>query len=277
MPSTRSADRAVSGHQIGTAIEHRPRRRSRMQFLRTAVAHRRSGVTDTILGVVLAFVAGAINAGGFLAIGQYTSHMTGIVSSIADNLALGLFGIVGAGIVALVAFTAGAGCSAVLINWGRRNARTRQYAYPIALEALLLLAFGVLGTASQEAPQFMALAAPLLCFIMGLQNATITKISGARMRTTHLTGMVTDIGIELGKYLYWHRDKTKAEALRVTADRKKLSILLRVVGMFFLGGVVGALGFGHLGYVFSIPLAAVLMVMAAPRLLSDAVGRAPGA
>ncbi|WP_332687537.1 YoaK family protein [Devosia sp.] len=234
-------------------------------------------MTDTILGVVLAFIAGAINAGGLLAIGQYTSHMTGIVSAVADNLALGLFGVVGAGIIALIAFTAGAGCSAVLINWGRRNARTRQYAYPIALEALLLLAFGVLGTASRDAPQFMALAAPLLCFIMGLQNATITKISGARMRTTHLTGMVTDIGIELGKYLYWHRDKTKAEALRVTADRKKLGILLRVVGMFFLGGVVGALGFGHLGYVFSIPLAGILMVMAVPRLVSDAVGRAPGA
>ncbi|WP_332702556.1 YoaK family protein [Devosia sp.] len=234
-------------------------------------------MTDTILGVVLAFIAGAINAGGLLAIGQYTSHMTGIVSAVADNLALGLFGVVGAGIIALIAFTAGAGCSAVLINWGRRNARTRQYAYPIALEALLLLAFGVLGTASRDAPQFMVLAAPLLCFIMGLQNATITKISGARMRTTHLTGMVTDIGIELGKYLYWHRDKTKAEALRVTADRKKLGILLRVVGMFFLGGVVGALGFGHLGYVFSIPLAGILMVMAVPRLVSDAVGRAPGA
>lgn len=164
----------------------------------------------------------------------------------------------------------------MLINWGRRNARTRQYAYPIALEALLLLAFGVLGAASQEAPQFMALAAPLLCFIMGLQNATITKISGARMRTTHLTGMVTDIGIEIGKYAYWHRDKNKAEALSVQADPKKLKILAQVVGMFFLGGLIGALGFGHLGYVFSIPLAAMLIVLAAPRLLSDAVwGREP--
>lgn len=132
-------------------------------------------MTDTLLGIVLAFIAGAINAGGFLAIGQYTSHMTGIVSSIADNLALGLFGFVGVGIVALIAFVGGAACSAILINWGRRNARTRQYAYPIALEALLLLAFGVLGTAGQEAPQFMALAAPLLCFIMGLQTRPSRK------------------------------------------------------------------------------------------------------
>ena len=226
-----------------------------------------------LLGIVLAFIAGATNAGGFLAIGQYTSHMTGIASAIADNLALGLFGAVGVGVVAMIAFVAGAACSAVLINWGRRNDRTKQYAYPIALEGLLLLAFGVLGTASREAPGFMALAAPLLCFIMGLQNATITKISGSRIRTTHLTGMVTDIGIELGKYGYWHRNKEKADAPRVKADLKKLSILLRIVGMFFVGGVVGALGFGHLGYIFSIPLAAVLFVLTSPRIVGGARGR----
>lgn len=236
--------------------------------MRTAVAHRRSGASDAILGIVLAFIAGAINAGGFLAIGQYTSHMTGIVSAIADNLALGLFALVGVGFVAIAAFTAGAGCSALLINWGRRNVRTKQYAFPIALEATLLLAFGVVGSLSRQAPQFLNLAPPLLCFIMGLQNATITKISGARMRTTHLTGMVTDIGIELGKLIYWHRDKSKAEALNVTADRKKLGILFSVVGMFFLGGIVGALGFGYFGYVFSIPLAAALLVLSAPLLTS---------
>ena len=229
-------------------------------------------MTDALLGVVLAFISGATNAGGFLAIGQYTSHMTGIVSAIADNLALGLFGAVGVGVVAIIAFVAGAACSAVLINWGRRNDRIKQYAYPIALEALLLLAFGVLGTASRDAPGFMALAAPLLCFIMGLQNATITKISGSRIRTTHLTGMVTDIGIELGKHAYWHRNREKSEVPMVKADLKKLTILLRIVGMFFLGGVIGALGFGHFGYIFSIPLAAVLIVLTSPRMVGGATG-----
>ena len=45
--------------------------------------------TNARLGAVLAFVAGAINAGGFLAVGTYTSHMTGIISSVADHLVLG--------------------------------------------------------------------------------------------------------------------------------------------------------------------------------------------
>ena len=246
-------------------IEPSGRQRSRLSLLRTTVAHRRSGVTDLILATVLAFVAGGINAGGLLAIGQYTSHMTGIVSAIADNLVLGVFGAVGAGVVALLAFTAGAACSAILINWGRRNSRTRQYAYPLVLEAVLLLAFGALGTASGAVPQLIGLAAPLLCFIMGLQNATISKLSGSRIRTTHVTGMVTDIGIEIGKALYWNRDRSVPESLRVKADRKKLGILGRILGMFLLGGVVGALGFAHLGYVSTVPFAALLLTLAVPQ------------
>jgi uncharacterized membrane protein YoaK (UPF0700 family) len=238
-----------------------PRRRRRLRLLYSAAAHRRSAISDEILGTSLAFIAGAINAGGFLAVGQYTSHMTGVVSAIADNLVLGVLGLVGTGLVALVSFGAGSACSAMLINWGRRNARRRQYAYPIGLEAVLLLVFGAIGAAAGRMPGLMLLAAPLLCFIMGLQNATITKISGARMRTTHLTGMVTDIGIELGKLAYWNRDR-RAPELMVMADRRKLGILLRVVGMFFSGGVIGALGFGQVGYGFSVPLALLLMSFA---------------
>ena len=56
------------------------------------------------------------------------------------------------------------------------------------------------------------------------------------------------------------------------ADLKKLAVLFRIVGMFFLGGVVGALGFGHFGYVFSIPLAGMLIVLTSPRMARGAAG-----
>ena len=222
-------------------------------------AHRRADATDAALGTLLAFVAGAVNAGGFIAIGKYTSHMTGIVSMMADDVALGSASLIGIGLVALAAFTAGAGCSAILINWGRRNARSRQYVYPLFLEALLLLCFAAAGLLNPGA--FIAVAAPLLCFIMGLQNATITKISGARVRTTHVTGMMTDIGIELGKSAYWNRENGKSP---VRANLGKLSILFRMVAMFFLGGVIGALGYGFFGYGFSVPIAVLLLLMVLP-------------
>lgn len=247
---------------------HRPQRSRlspyRRLFSKLAV-HRRSGVTDAALGTLLAFIAGAINAGGFIAIGKYTSHMTGIISAVADDIALGVFGAAGIGVLLFVAFTAGAGCSAILINWGRRNYRARQYAYPLFVEAVLLLGFGAAGLL--QPALFVAVAAPLLCFIMGLQNATITKISGARVRTTHVTGMVTDIGIELGKLVYVGRDHGPGRP-RVVANLARLSIHGRMVAMFFLGGIVGAIGFGHLGFGFSAPLAALLIGVVSPVILS---------
>jgi uncharacterized membrane protein YoaK (UPF0700 family) len=250
----------------GAASPRRSRPSATQRLLRSAAAHRRSEATDATLAGVLSFVAGAVNAGGFLAVGQYTSHMTGIVSAIADHLVLGTAGVVGAGIVSILSFIAGAATSAILINWGRRNIRHKQYAYPIALEAFLLLGFGVLGAVGVPANHVLPLALPLLCFIMGLQNATITKMSGARIRTTHLTGMVTDIGVELGKVVYLNRQPRRAAALHVRADRRKLTILCMLVGLFLLGGIVGALGFSRIGYLFCAPLSSLLLLIAYPHL-----------
>lgn len=244
-----------------------PRRHARFSFLRSATAHRRSAAADRFLALILAFIAGAINAGGFLALGTYTSHMTGLISAAADNLVLGAFSLVGASLAGMGAFITGAAISALLINWSRRHDRRKQYAYPILLEALLLLGFGVMGASIRNHTAFFVLAMPLLCLIMGLQNATITKLSGARMRTTHMTGMVTDIGIEIGKFVYRHADHTVPENRRAVVDMSKLWLHTRLVGLFFIGGVTGALGFGHLGYVFTVPLALVLFGIALPLLL----------
>jgi uncharacterized membrane protein YoaK (UPF0700 family) len=243
------------------------------RHLRVAAAYRRRRGNDLVLGAILAFVAGAINAGGFLAVGRYTSHMTGVVSSIADDLALGLFSLVGAGFALLLAFLSGAACSAILINWARRHARRKQYAYPLALESALLIVFAGLGTlhANAVAPA----TAALLCFVMGLQNATITKISGARIRTTHLTGMVTDIGIEVGKFAYLALARLLSHP-PVPVDGRKLAILLPIVSMFFFGGLVGALGFKHLGHAFALPIAALLLAIASPQLQDRRKGPATG-
>ncbi len=119
---------------------------------RRAIAPGRSGRADAQLGMVLACVAGAANAGGFLAVGQYTSHMSGIFSALADNLALGAFSLVAAGLGGLLSFVAGAACSAILINWGRRRNRPDFFARPLLLEALLLLGFGLLGGLAQGTP-----------------------------------------------------------------------------------------------------------------------------
>jgi uncharacterized membrane protein YoaK (UPF0700 family) len=242
---------------------------------RRVVAAERSGTADAQLGMVLTFVAGAVNAGGFLAVGQYTSHMSGIFSALAGNLVLGALGLVIAGLGALLLFVAGAACSAILINWGRRRDWSDFYALPLMLEAALLFGFGLLGSFAQGSPGFTPAAVLMLCFIMGLQNATVTKISGARIRTTHVTGMITDVSIELGKLVYWNRDLTRPAASRVCADRPKLALLSSLLGSFFAGGVCGAFGYQRWGFVACLPLGLLLLLLVVPSLAHDLFDRRP--
>ncbi|MBB5501780.1 YoaK family protein [Paraburkholderia sp. MM5384-R2] len=240
------------------------------QYFRSLTGKHRSTTANRQLGFSLAFVAGATNAGGFLAVKQYTSHMSGIVSAIADQTALGDIRLVLAGIGSLASFVLGAGCSAVLVNWGRRRGLQSQYVLPLAVEAALLLLFGLLGShlALREA-FFVPVTVILLCFIMGLQNAMITKLSGAEIRTTHMTGIVTDLGIELGKLFYWNRSALIDDAHAVIANRAKLKIHGTMLTSFFVGGLIGAIGFKHVGYVSTVPLAGVLVTLAIVPVADD--------
>jgi len=237
-----------------------------LHYLRTYTTPQRSDLSNRRLGRSLAFVAGAVNAGGFFAVGQYTSHMSGVVSAMADNLVLGNVTLLLAGAASLTAFFGGAAVSALLINWGRRRDAHSRYALPLLLEAALLLAFGLLG-AELVAQGHIGVVVALLCFVMGLQNAIVTKASRAEIRTTHVTGLVTDIGIELGKLCYWNRDP--AAAGRVVADRGRLALLASLLAMFFVGGVAGAAGFKYVGFATCLPLALALLLLAIVPLADD--------
>jgi uncharacterized membrane protein YoaK (UPF0700 family) len=237
-----------------------------MHYLRALTSPHRTDISNRRLGRSLAFVAGAVNAGGFFAVGQYTSHMSGIVSALADNAALGDIGLILAGLASLAAFFLGAATSAVLINWGRRRGAHSRYALPLILEAALLLVFGLMG-ASLAARGHIGATVALLCFVMGLQNAIVTKISRAEIRTTHVTGLVTDIGIELGKLFYWNCSAPAAD--KVIADRGRLRLLSSLLAMFLAGGLAGAFGFKYLGFVATVPLAVVLLSMAVVPLVDD--------
>ena len=240
-----------------------------LSYARTLTGRTRTAGANRQLGYALAFVAGATNAGGFLAVRQYTSHMTGIVSAMADNLVLGEPGVALSGIGAVLSFLLGAATCAVLINHARRQQMLSEYALPLLLEAFLLLGFGLLGARlSRIEGLFVPATVMLLCFIMGLQNAVITKISKAEIRTTHITGIVTDLGIELGKLVYWNAPTAPAQPA-VRADRGRLRVLSSLLVAFFVGGVAGAFGFKHLGYVSTVPLALVLVALAGVPAFDD--------
>jgi uncharacterized membrane protein YoaK (UPF0700 family) len=173
------------------------------------------------------------------------------------------------GIGALVAFTGGAATTAIMVNAARRRGLSSAYAQPLLLEAALLLLFGVVGARLNEVhAMFVPVTVGLLCYLMGLQNAVISKISHAVIRTTHVTGIITDLGIELGKLFYINRG-THAAGDRVVADRDRLGVLTLLLVAFFGGGIVGAAGFHRLGYVATVPLALVLVALAVVPVADD--------
>ena len=226
--------------------------------------------SNRVLGLLLAFNAGAVNAGGFLVVHLYTSHMTGFLSSLADNLVLGQMKLVLGAIGALWAFLSGAGTTAIMVNWARQRRLRSTFALPLLLVAVLMLLFGLVGaiTLNWPTPFAVPLTVLLLSFIMGLQNATVTKMSSSQIRTTHMTGVVTDLGIELGKLLYWNRTGTALEN-QVRSNHARLRLFAGLVAMFLIGGIAGAAGFKHVGFVFVVPLALVLLALSLPPLWAD--------
>ncbi len=240
-----------------------------IKFARRLSGSKRSTESNRHLGFTLAFVAGSTNAGAFLAVRQYTSHMTGMVSSMADNVVLGNIDLAFSAFGGIIAFLSGAATTAVMVNLARRRHMHSEFAFPLLLEAILMLCFGLLGTQlSKIEGMFVPVTVMLLCFMMGLQNAVITKLSNAVIRTTHLTGIITDLGIELGKLFYWNRYISEKEP-EVLADRDRILVLTILTLSFFGGGVIGALGFKFIGYALTIPLALLLVLLAAVPAIDD--------
>ena len=181
--------------------------------------------------VALACVAGRVNVIGYLGFEhQAVSHLTGTTSLLGAALAQGdlraivhLWGM-------LIAFCVGAMLSGLVIQ-DQTLKLGRRYGVALALEAALLLLAIPLFKQQQI---WGALLAAMAC---GLQNAMVTTYSGAAVRTTHLSGMFTDLGIGLGHLL---------RGMPLPMRRLTLSGL--IISGFLGGGVLGAWFYRHWGY-----------------------------
>jgi len=182
-------------------------------------------------GFVLTLIAGAINAVGFL--GQHhqaLSHMTGSVTVLGLELARANYGAAFHALAILAAFFTGCLISGVTISQSSLRLG-RRYGVALSLEAFALFSAVFFLRHGASLGDYLA---ALAC---GLQNAMVTTYSGSTMRTTHMTGMVTDLGIACGHLIRG----TPVDWFR-----------FRIYGFlflgFFAGGVVGTFGYGHFGY-----------------------------
>ncbi|MCB1309304.1 MAG: DUF1275 domain-containing protein [Leptospiraceae bacterium] len=202
-------------------------------------------------GAFFAWVAGVINMVGLLsATHSAVSHMTGTISHLVESGFTGNPGLAVRTGTMLLSFVSGAAISGAVTSGGSLSFR-RRYGVLVFLEGLLLLLASYCFRSSN------AIAGEALCaLVCGMQNGMVTIVSGAIVRTTHLTGIVTDIGTHLGQVL-------RGGTLHWNRMRLHLGIL---VG-FCAGGFMAGLLFYQWEYVLLDGLAGMLILIGATYML----------
>lgn len=204
----------------------------------------------------LAFLSGSVNIGGLLACHRTVTHVTGSATFFGLEMAEKHY-LPALGMVTLpIFFLLGAMLSALLVDRPRHQGRRPRYALVMGLVFLcicvawiggLLGWFGVFGEALSLSRDYVLLA--VLGLASGLQNALVTSASGAVVRTTHLTGLTTDLGVGLVRMMFPSADEG---ALR--AERKSTRMRLGIIVSFIAGSTVGGFLFMANGYAgFALP------------------------
>lgn len=212
------------------------------------------------LAISLSWIAGYANVVVLIYTGMMISHVTGNLTHFGQLIVDRKWHLAWISISMPICFVLGAMISGVCVQIATRLHRRSIYIVPMALQAGLLAVLSVViaaqnsgaivkGTHAADVAFYLTIA--LGSVAMGMQNATITSISGAAVRTTHLTGVLTDIGTEVVSFVLWLRDKTRRRGLerwrRVARgilrqpDAHKLALLISIAGSFGFGVCAGAI------------------------------------
>ncbi len=208
----------------------------------------RSNRQNRLLAAYLAFIGGFVNSAGFVIIGTFTSHVTGNVGRLASDVTTQQFGAALTALTMLIAFFLGAFLASLIIESNVSGRSAHAYGSALLIEAWLLLSFTLVSSvAVAEHARSNDLQAAILCAAMGIQNSLVTRLSGAVVRTTHLTGVFTDIGIEAARWFRWWRNAISAgkrpPSAASAADRPlapKIILLGTIAGTFAAGAMAGA-------------------------------------
>lgn len=200
---------------------------------------------------LLSFVAGLVNVAGFLAVQRLTTNVTGHFAFFVDEVFKLNFWEGFIYFLYIFFFFLGSFVSNLIIEITSRTGERFTYIIPTVIESIILLLLAVSGHyLIIHHPNLLACS---LLFAMGLQNSLVTTISNATVRTTHLTGLFTDLGIELSQ-LFFYKQKEQKQKLY-----SSIKLRLTIITFFFAGGLTGGILYTGLQlYVLTIAAAALI-------------------
>jgi uncharacterized membrane protein YoaK (UPF0700 family) len=188
---------------------------------------------------LLSFVAGIVNVTGFLAVAKLTTNVTGHFAFFIDEVFKLNFWQSFIYFLFIFFFFFGSFSSSFLVELLSRKNENYIYIIPTSIESLILLLIAVFGrNLVIENPNLIACS---LLFAMGLQNSLVTRISNATVRTTHLTGLFTDLGIELSQLFFYREPESKNKLFA------SIKLRLTIISFFFIGGIVGGVFYFKIG------------------------------
>lgn len=184
---------------------------------------------------LLSFVAGIVNVVGFLAVQKLTTNVTGHFAFMVEeafkfNFNQSLFYF-----IYIFSFFFGAFFSNFIIEITEKVTDKYIFIIPVLTEVLILTTIAVLNF--KFITQNPNLIACSMLFAMGLQNSLVTTISNSVVRTTHLTGLFTDLGIEISQLFFF---KTEEQRIKLFSSIK---LRLTIITTFFIGGIIGGVFF----------------------------------
>lgn len=191
------------------------------------------------IATVLSLVAGIVNVTGFLAFKQLTTNVTGHFALFIYDLANFEFWKGTVYFLYIFSFLFGSFSSSFLIERCRQNRQLNIFVVPTIIECLILTSIGLFGSIIESRSPDLIVC--LLLFAMGLQNSFVTQISNAVVRTTHLTGLFTDLGIDISQLFFpkVHPNRTKIKS--------KIKLRIYIISFFFAGGLTGGYFYSKLG------------------------------
>jgi uncharacterized membrane protein YoaK (UPF0700 family) len=207
------------------------------------------------LATLLSLNAGFINAAGFIAFQVLTTNVTGHAALLAVNIASSQFRSARMVALWLLLFLAGAFSSGLMISKVGRD-KPAAYTTPILLIIGIIFFVAVFGQHYRHTLPETEYFAGSLLFAMGMQNALVSMISGSVVRTTHLTGMFTDLGIDFSILVTSPRASVKAPV------RNRIILRITIILFFLSGGVFGGLMFTNLSFrAFFVPVLILIIAL----------------
>jgi uncharacterized membrane protein YoaK (UPF0700 family) len=189
----------------------------------------RTFIHNLRLATLLSFVAGIVNVTGVLSVQTLTTNVTGHFAYFAEEIMKRDYAAAITFFVFTIFFLFGAFTSNFLAELISKKHPNLSHVIPISLEMIVLISVGIFGIASELSSSEGKWIAFAMLFAMGIQNSLVTKISQSTVRTTHLTGLFTDLGIELSQLFFYKKPDEK--------KKLKTSIYLRlsIITFFFIG------------------------------------------